>query len=486
MKDILKNKNYIFLLTNFLFFIIIAYQLHNHEINRNIFLIYLISSLILNFFALFREYFYLISIYFLISYLLLIYYRSPEIFIYGRFFAEEGSVHWAYSLVNNFGDILQHVVPIAGYYTFNVNLTMIFIKLLPKTISPFITMYSSLLISIIPAILAYVYNIFNLNKIEKNYIFGLFIFLHSLNWPEIALNTINSQVYLGVIVFMIFSFGLNSKNVVLKIFEQFILVFSFLSTFYAAIQFPIIFIRYLQNKTKYLFLTLTVALLTSSFQSIVFFFSKLENILFSKKADTLPEFSYVLSVLFSSFSLNFVSTKYWSLSYIGISILLFVFYMLGSQKKEIINKLIVLNLILQLILVTYGQGGDYFAERYAVVLPTIAATLTLLLISQKFTKHFFWVLLIVFLINSISFVQHSSDYADRFFSCQDSCYSWSEQLDMDLIEHWPIGDTWITNMQDPKPTPSIKQISSFNFDYEKYYNYKLVNLFKTFILTLNN
>ena len=185
------------------FFILVIRNLRIYDSGSTVLFYYFLIALVLNYYGIYKNYNFFLSFYYLISYILLIYFRSPEIFIYGRFFAEEGAIHWSYSLANEYSDIIQHIIPPGGYFTLNVNLVMILIKFLPITYAPFISIYLSFLISLLPAFFAYKYNIFKLNVLERNYVFGIYIFLQSLNWSEVALNSINSQVYLGVTVLLL-------------------------------------------------------------------------------------------------------------------------------------------------------------------------------------------------------------------------------------------------------------------------------------------
>jgi len=452
------------------FFILVIRNLRIYDSGSTVLFYYFLIALILNYYGIFKNYNFFLSFYYLISYILLIYFRSPEIFIYGRFFAEEGAIHWSYSLANEYSDIIQHIIPPGGYFTLNVNLVMILIKFLPITYAPFISIYLSFLISLLPAFFAYKYNIFKLNVLERNYVFGIYIFLQSLNWSEVALNSINSQVYLGVTVFFIVTFGLKSKNIFFRMLEQVVLIVSFLSSFYAVIQFPIIFLRYTKKKSNYIFFTLITSFFTAFFQVLVFYYSKKVNILYFEKANDLPNLDYIFNTFVESFLINLVSIKYYKSS-LGIGLIVIILFLFFFQNgiKISTSLLVLINLLLQLLLVVFGQADVYFSERYAVVLPAIAFTFTLLLINKQFKKYFIYFLILFFMLNVASFTFHTS----RFFSCNDSCVFWSDQINNNTVEHWPMGGYWITELKNPKPQPSSFQIDTFNFNYEKYYNFKV-------------
>lgn len=451
------------------FFILTFRILKIYDSGNTALFFYFLVSLAFNYYGIYKHHKNLLNMYYLLSYSILIFYRSPEIFKYGRFFAEEGSVFWSYSLANNYSDILQHLIPTGGYFTLNVNLVMILIKFLPNSFAPFVSTYFSFIVSLLPAFFVYKYNIFELDDLERSYVFGIYVFLQSLNWPEVALNSINSQVYLGVTVFFIVTFGIKSKNIFFRIFEQAVLIIAFLSSFYAVIQFPIIFLRYIYKKSNYLLFTLISSFLTACFQSLVFYYSKRIDILYFEKANNLPNFEYIFNTYLESFLINLVSIKYYKSSFGIILLVLLLLLFLFNVYNSDVFLLVFINSLLQLFLVVFGQADVYFSERYAVVLPTVSFTLVLLLINKQFKKHFIYFLIVIFMLNVASFTFHTS----RFFSCNDSCVLWSDQINNDTVEHWPTGGYWITDLKNPKPQPSSFQIDTFNFNYEKYYNFKV-------------
>ena len=59
---------------------------------------------------------------FLFSFIILSFYRSPFIFLNGRFLAEEATSHFVFALQNNFFENLIYYDEIAGYYNLVPNL----------------------------------------------------------------------------------------------------------------------------------------------------------------------------------------------------------------------------------------------------------------------------------------------------------------------------------------------------------------------------
>ena len=86
------------------------------------------------------KYLYFLSI---IMYLVFAVFRSNEILLQGRFFAEEGSVFWSYALSQEGHSVIQYVPVIQGYLCLNCNLQIYLSTLVPVTFSPLVTVWSS-------------------------------------------------------------------------------------------------------------------------------------------------------------------------------------------------------------------------------------------------------------------------------------------------------------------------------------------------------
>ena len=89
--------------------------------------------------------------------LFLIFYRSPYIFIHGRFVAEEGSVYFANAFKNNFINTIFFIDYLSGYLNFWANLSSFFASIPAIEYAPLVTVY----LSLIPKLLIF---FFILNK----------------------------------------------------------------------------------------------------------------------------------------------------------------------------------------------------------------------------------------------------------------------------------------------------------------------------------
>ena len=183
-------------------------------------------------------------------YIIYLFFRNPEILIEGRFFAEEGSVFWSYALANSTLETLFFVPVTGGYMLFNANIQILLSTYFPLIFSPLITVWTSIIISLLPSFLYFKLN----SKAEEN-IFHLsvsiaLIYLPSLNFLEVFANSINSQTYLGIASLIIVIYGLNNNDSTLYKTQHFILFVSFLSGYYSLILTPILLIKYLLEKKK--------------------------------------------------------------------------------------------------------------------------------------------------------------------------------------------------------------------------------------------
>ena len=85
---------------------------------------------------------------FLVFLLLLIFYRSPYIFLNGRFIAEEGS--WWFSNAFNNGPLsgLFYIYWGSSYFNFWANISSVIASFFPLEFAPLLTVYMSLIVKL--------------------------------------------------------------------------------------------------------------------------------------------------------------------------------------------------------------------------------------------------------------------------------------------------------------------------------------------------
>lgn len=407
--------------------------------------------------------------------------RSRELFLEGRFFAEEGSVFWSYALSQKGLNMLQYVPVIQGYFCLNCNLQVYLSTLLPINYSPLFTVWSSFLISILPSFLFFKLADREYDNKSRIIISFVILFLPSLNLLEVLANSINSQVYLAICCVLILLYGLDRRKL-LKL-QYAILFISFLSSYYALILLPAFLIKYLLTKNIKTLWIVILGAICSVIQINVLYYSTNTNAIYQGKLQLKGGLEYLIEVLTLSFSLNFFGEKF----YRNIPNELITLMLLTILLKVILNKkdkiafLIIFVYTLELFLVIYGQAGSNFSQRYAVVTSTISFLLVIHLINKSKINNV--VIFYFLLIGLLNFNTQGSRY---FIECNEFCTTWSQQIkevsqgNREYFVHWPIGEGepyWSTNAAKPEPNPAPFQKNIIGSDYLKFYNITLKEVF---------
>ena len=408
--------------------------------------------------------------------------RNPQILFEGRFLAEEGSLFWTYSLNHTVLETLLYTPVIQGYYALNINLQILLSSIFPLTLAPLVTVWSSLLISIIPSFLY-----FSLNNVDNNRsIFDLIVsvtllFLPSLNFLEIFANSINVQTYLGVSTFIILIYGLNIELYKYDFFLKILLILGFFSGYYSLILLPLFIVRFTIEKNKKLVFPIVFGFISIFINLNILYFTFKNSFLGEGKLDGKLEYSYFLEIIKKSILINSTSEKYFQVLDIN-NLLLAVFIVAICifllKNKQIIFLYILIAFFLEVFLVFIGQSGMTFDQRYAVVAPTIFYILIVNMFKKfKFGKY----LVSIFLIIGIFNLNHQR--SEYFINCYEYCLSWKTQIlnlnSNPLIVHWPLGPGdpyWITDFKNLKPTPAPFQIDNFNDDFQKFYELNLIDI----------
>ena len=283
---------------------------------------------------------YKIFLFFLI--LFLIFYRSPYIFIHGRFVAEEGSVYFANAFKNNFINTIFFVDYLSGYLNFWANLSSFFASITPIEFAPLVTVY----LSLIPKLLIF---FFILNKnffFFTSYLEKLFaccvVLFSSAMVPEIWANTINSQVYFAILTLVIFLIK-NQKDD-LSVFQLVLISVSGLTGIYSCAIFPIFFLKFIKFRIKQDFYNFLILFSLTLIQLSIIFFSKSNGLLYEKKLNFFISYQEIISFYYNIFVKTFLgrdlaiylinffnlSTKIYLIFIPSIS--LFFFYFLFKKK----------------------------------------------------------------------------------------------------------------------------------------------------------
>ena len=179
------------------------------------------------------------------------FWRSPFIFLNGRFIGEEATNHLLYALQNSFLSNLFYYDTFAGYYNLIPNLLTELATKIPLEFSPFITVYGSLFfIILLPYLCLFRDSIF-LDNNYKKIIASFILFLSPPFVSEVWVNSLNVQIYLCLTaVLILFMENLNQKQ---KIFNHVLIFFGSFSGIYTCALAPFYFFKFIVKKNQYNF-----------------------------------------------------------------------------------------------------------------------------------------------------------------------------------------------------------------------------------------
>jgi len=404
-----------------------------------------------------------IFVFFLLA---LLFYRSPHIFLNGRFMAEEGSVFFKFAYLNNFFYTLFFIDFFSGYMNLWANISAIISNLFPLKFSPLISNY----LSLIPKFLIIFYTIYKKNIFIDNFyyqvIFILIIFISPLNVPEIWMNSINSQIFFAVIVFFLIFLKYDKSKY--HIIDSLILAIAGLTGIYSCTFFPIYLLKFIYYKTKQDFLNFIILSTCAFFQLAVVAYSKFSSALYEGKLHSINSelmINFVYNILIKSF-LGTDLTKYIYYNFLKninliflsmvIVFLLITILLLNlnslkninlKKKKHQESKLIIITILYAFIstsfLVLIGGTGDYVGGRYAA-LPSFYFLVFFIFIHKLSKKNFLKYLSLFFLTSSIFFGSISfknNDYS-HYLECN-GCPNWLDEVkkfnqdNTYLMKIWP-------------------------------------------------
>ena len=398
--------------------------------------------------------------------LALLFYRSPYIFLNGRFMAEEGSVFFKYAYLNNFFDTLFFVDFLSGYMNLWANISAIISNLFSLKFSPLISNY----LSLIPKLLIIFYTMYKknifLDKFYYQIIFILIVFISPLNVPEIWMNSINSQIFFAIIVFFLVFLKYDRSK--FYIVDTFILVTAGLTGIYSCIFFPIYFLKFIYHKTKQDFLNFIILSFCTFFQLIIITFSKFSSMLYEGKLHLVNSelmINFVYNVFVKSF-LGTDLTKYIYYNFLNninliflsmvVVILLIAILMMNlkslrninlKKKKYQENNFILITILYSFIstsiLVLIGGVGDYVGGRYAA-LPSLYFLVFFIIIHKLSKRSFLKYLSLILLTSSIFFggISFKNNDYSHYLKCK-GCPNWIDEVakfnqdNKHVIKIWP-------------------------------------------------
>jgi hypothetical protein len=379
----------------------------------------------------------------LIFILSLIFYRSPYIFLNGRFVAEEGSFWFRNAYL--FGPIkgITQVFLGSGYFNLWPNISSVVASLLPLELSPFATVYMSFFVQLSLVI----YIIFSDSNFIKNGFDKFFICLLTLITPpmvaEVWLNTLTSQVYFSMLTILIFFQNYSSSNFINKL-SPIILLISGLSSLIPCVLFPFFLYKwYIQKSFSDLLNFITLGLATL-FQLSIFSFIKINslelggsNLRYDITFDKIISYFYnvIAKTFFGRDLTQIFFYKFFHafnlpilISLLSILILFFLKFNFKKIKDDKILKYLILFFIIQSIFVIYAGKDNQVQGRFALI-PGILLLFTVyryFQISSGITKIFFSFLL--FFSLSTGFYEYKINNKYKHFLDCFNCPVWKDEL----------------------------------------------------------
>ena len=393
----------------------------------------------------------------LLSLILVIsFWRSPYIFLNGRFIDEEARKHLIYALQNPFLKNLFYYDVLAGYLNILPNILLWAATKVRIEFAPLITVYGSFFFIILLPYLCLFRESKFLDKENKKIIASLILFLSPPFVPEIWINSLNSQIYFCLIsILILFMINLNHKQ---KIINQVLLLLGGLSGIYTCALFPLFGFKFLLEKTKYNFINALLLLTTSLIQLTLIFYSKLTNSLHPSVLsnnftfDIITNFFY--NIIVKPFFGRELTHLMWNKVFVIINNSYFVFFSLLTialvtlailrfkiissffKENKVFSNLIVIFSIISLIIL-FGSINNQVGGRYAVVPGSILILCTLEFFYRTqnlYLKYFSIILIILSLASGINQFRpyqkniHEDQYI-KFLDCI-NCPDWKSEINI--------------------------------------------------------
>ena len=374
------------------------------------------------------------------------FFRSPYIFLKGRFMAEDGELFFKSAFENNFLEHLLYFAPNSGYYNLIANILAEISTHFPLNYAPLVVAYGSLFLILLPIILILFKDSYLFKNDYQKIIASVILFIATPNSPEVWVNSINSQIYLFFSSFLILYFKDENNSVNLK--EKFLLLIAGLSGIYSCILTPIFFFKfYFLNKINNLY-NFIIFLFCTIIQLSLIFYSKINNLLHTSHIEFIEKpIFYVTSFIYSFFMkpifgrdlLYFINEKL-HISFLPKDVffivfgLLVLFFFIKFNFINYIKKDKIFQSIFFIYFLVFGVvflGSDNFppSGRYAVI-PGNLFLLIIFYLSIHFEikqiRYFFSFVILLSIISGIYEFRPTTKYI-RFLDCV-NCPDWKTEI----------------------------------------------------------
>jgi hypothetical protein len=412
------------------------------------------------------------------------FYRSPDIFLEGRFWGEDGSIYFQNALKNNFlENFFKIYYPTEGYYNLFPRIVALTANSVSIEFAALVNVYMSYSILFYIFILAIFSNSFLLENKKQKFLFCFLILFCPSFVPEVWINSVNTQIYFCALSLLIL-YSRSNNGINFKIINFIALFIGGFSSSYVAVLFPFFFIKYYLIKSKNFLFEAFIVLFSFLFQLSFYLISKstLNMIGLNRGNAFLNNFSlewinlsYLKILIYNVFLktifskkivlllqdlINYLDVNKFLLSSIITSIFIIITIFLykiiiaiSKDKKKIFILFSLFSIFITILTMNILVSGSYIYGRYAAILGFIFSLIVLFLNFQKIKKKYLSRTLNILLISiylSGMYQFRPNDYQILFLDCLDDCKPWKEQIisnDNNIIL-WPYNtaNEWILKL----------------------------------------
>ncbi len=371
---------------------------------------------------------------------LLIFYRSPYIFLNGRFIAEEGQWWFNNVFLNGSLSGFTYIYWGSNYFNFWANISSVVASLFPLEFAPLGTVYMALLVKLyLLTYILYSESNFLIKNIDKT-IISLLIILAPTMTSTIWLNTLVSQIYFSIFVILIFFQKENSNNFFNK-YSYVLLFLSGMTSIISCIFTPFFLSKYLLERKKENFISFISLLIPTLFQSFIYIFSNLNDL--SDQNRFFLSSEKLFNFIYNAYAKSFFGTDLTKFIYqnifqadkfitiIIILILVFglIFLIFKNNFKDKILAYLFIFFLVQSILAIVAAKYDQVQARYAAI-PSILLLFCIYRIYQINVNYFKYICLSLIISSLIMgfFEYKINNKYPQLLSCLENCPNWKDEV----------------------------------------------------------
>jgi hypothetical protein len=176
--------------------------------------------------------------------------RAPYLLLHGRFWAEEGTVHFAHSATSSFVDAIGFVYTNARYYNLFPNVATWIASEVPLERAPLVTVWMSFGVVALVAWIALAWPSDLLPNVGAKLGAALLLVVGTLAEPEVWLNTLHVQVYLAIAALLLLFVRVHDVGRPRFATGLIVLVVAGLTGLYAAALAPLFIVRAVLERTR--------------------------------------------------------------------------------------------------------------------------------------------------------------------------------------------------------------------------------------------